>query len=115
MSKQAKRATRDGTQFYLFKQSQTARGLLATLASDVEEITIRNSFVSQVIQLLYDCHATIILPTYTCTVGLSRIERWNRAAKFNFDPPEDIRKIVLKHPDDKRYTHWYALVICRYS
>ena len=39
-------------------------------------------------------------------VGLTRMERWRRAEKFNFDPPSEIREMIEQHPDDKKYTLW---------
>lgn len=36
--------------------------------------------------------------------GISRLERWERAAKFGFDPPKEVRDVVLQHKDDTKYT-----------
>jgi len=36
--------------------------------------------------------------------GLTRMERWLRAEKFNFNPPNYIRDIIEKHSNDERYT-----------
>lgn len=37
-----------------------------------------------------------------CT-GITRLERWERAAKHDLNPPEDIRDLILRHRDDNDY------------
>lgn len=32
--------------------------------------------------------------------GLSRLERWDRAAKLNLHPPAAVRALILKHGED---------------
>ncbi|KAJ3223875.1 DNA polymerase delta subunit 4 [Clydaea vesicula] len=36
-------------------------------------------------------------------VGISRLERWERANKFGLKPPIDIKNLILEHQNDKDY------------
>ncbi|XP_022109665.1 DNA polymerase delta subunit 4-like [Acanthaster planci] len=38
-----------------------------------------------------------------CT-GISRLERWERAEKHGMNPPEEVKKLILKHDEDETYT-----------
>ena len=38
--------------------------------------------------------------------GMTRMERWYRADKFDLSPPENVRQIISQHTDDNRYTEW---------
>jgi len=38
-----------------------------------------------------------------CT-GMTRLERWARAEKFQFDPPKVVREIIERHLTDTNYT-----------
>ncbi|XP_076434573.1 DNA polymerase delta subunit 4-like [Babylonia areolata] len=42
---------------------------------------------------------------YGPCVGISRLERWQRAHKHGLNPPAKVRDLILKHPDDASYTH----------
>ncbi|KAI4881227.1 hypothetical protein NFI96_033467 [Prochilodus magdalenae] len=39
-----------------------------------------------------------------CT-GISRLQRWERAALHGLDPPQDIKDILLTESRDPEYTH----------
>ncbi|KAL7889677.1 hypothetical protein AOLI_G00019350 [Acnodon oligacanthus] len=39
-----------------------------------------------------------------CT-GISRLQRWERAALHGLDPPQEIKDILLKEKMDPEYTH----------
>ncbi|XP_060780826.1 DNA polymerase delta subunit 4 isoform X2 [Neoarius graeffei] len=43
-----------------------------------------------------------------CT-GISRLQRWERAALHGLNPPQEIKDILLKETTDPDYTHslWY--------
>lgn len=47
------------------------------------------------------------------STGISRLERWERAAKFGFDPPKEVRDVILQHKDDTKYTEsvWFGMKI----
>ena len=36
--------------------------------------------------------------------GISRLERWDRAAKFGKNPPQEVRDLILKHASDPEYS-----------
>ena len=37
-------------------------------------------------------------------VGISRLERWERAKQLGKDPPDHIRELIEQHPSDSTYT-----------
>lgn len=39
-------------------------------------------------------------------LGISRIERWERAKSFGLYPPTDVYDIIRHHLQDRVYTHW---------
>lgn len=41
---------------------------------------------------------------YMC-VGISRMQRWERAALHGLNPPQEIKDILLKESTDPDYTH----------
>ncbi|XP_078702581.1 uncharacterized protein LOC144928224 [Branchiostoma floridae x Branchiostoma belcheri] len=38
-------------------------------------------------------------------LDITRLERWDRAKRYGLNPPEEIRDLILKHENDKEYTH----------
>ncbi|XP_038058221.1 DNA polymerase delta subunit 4-like isoform X2 [Patiria miniata] len=38
-----------------------------------------------------------------CT-GISRLERWERAEKHGMNPPDQVRRLIMKHEDETNYT-----------
>ena len=40
-------------------------------------------------------------------IGITRLERWGRAAKHGLNPPPEVKEILLKHSQDDNYTQWY--------
>jgi len=60
--------------------------------------------------LTLDSDTLIIHLWYTCA-GLLRLERWQRAKEFGFNPPSKVRDLVIAHSDDDRYTQWYEAFI----
>ena len=56
---------------------------------------------------MYACHLVLLC---TCTptpllhpllADITRLERWERAAKYGKSPPLEICELILKHPDNK--------------
>lgn len=41
---------------------------------------------------------------YGPSMGITRLERWNRAAKHGLNPLPLVRQLVEEHKDDERYT-----------
>lgn len=39
-------------------------------------------------------------------IGISRLERYDRAVKNGFHPPEQVRTLIRQHEGDERYTEW---------
>lgn len=39
-------------------------------------------------------------------IGMTRVERWQRAERFGLSPPDRVLQIVREHSNDSRYTHW---------
>ncbi|XP_005094952.1 DNA polymerase delta subunit 4 [Aplysia californica] len=37
-------------------------------------------------------------------IGISRMERWQRAQNFGLNPPVEVRDIINQHSDDEIYT-----------
>ncbi|KAK7088765.1 DNA polymerase delta subunit 4-like [Littorina saxatilis] len=42
---------------------------------------------------------------YGPCIGISRLERWQRADKHGLSPPTEVKDMVIKHPDNVAYTH----------
>ena len=40
-------------------------------------------------------------PPHPLLADITRLERWERAAKYGKSPPPKIRELILKHPDNK--------------
>ena len=40
-------------------------------------------------------------PDFGPSIDITRLERWERAAKYGKSPPPKIRELILKHPDNK--------------
>lgn len=42
-------------------------------------------------------------------IGITRLQRWERAKEYGLYPPEEVKEIILKHPDDTAFTEcvWY--------
>ncbi|XP_060572498.1 DNA polymerase delta subunit 4-like [Ruditapes philippinarum] len=38
------------------------------------------------------------------SMGISRLERWNRAEKHGLNPSPEVKQLVLAHEGDERYT-----------
>ncbi|XP_076435042.1 DNA polymerase delta subunit 4-like [Babylonia areolata] len=41
---------------------------------------------------------------YGPCIGITRLERWERAQKHGLNPPARVRELLLKHPSDVTYT-----------
>ncbi|XP_031552455.1 DNA polymerase delta subunit 4-like [Actinia tenebrosa] len=41
---------------------------------------------------------------YGPCIGISRLQRWERAEKFGLHPSQDIKDIITQHLDDETYT-----------
>ncbi|KAK3084494.1 hypothetical protein FSP39_014372 [Pinctada imbricata] len=39
-------------------------------------------------------------------VGITRLERWERAEKHGLNPPPEVRDLVVKHRDNPEYLEW---------
>lgn len=44
-----------------------------------------------------------------CVLGISRLQRWERAALHGLNPPQEIKEILLKENTDPQYTQRYYL------
>ena len=40
-------------------------------------------------------------PSHPLLADITRLERWERAAKYGKSPPQQIRELILKHPNNK--------------
>eukprot|EP00794_Sanderia_malayensis_P014034 gene14033-15493_t len=43
---------------------------------------------------------------YGPCIGITRIERWERAEKFGLSPPKSVKKLIDDHAADERYLQW---------
>jgi DNA polymerase delta subunit 4 len=43
---------------------------------------------------------------YGPCMGITRMERWNRADKHELNPPQSIKDLIEQHKKDKLYTEW---------
>lgn len=37
-------------------------------------------------------------------IGISRMERWERASDYGLNPPEDVKELIVKNSDKLEYT-----------
>ncbi|XP_033747520.1 DNA polymerase delta subunit 4-like [Pecten maximus] len=46
-------------------------------------------------------------------IGITRLERWERAHKHGLQPPPEVKELVIRHFDDPKYTEcvWNDYVI----
>lgn len=42
---------------------------------------------------------------YGPCMGITRLERWNRAEKHGLNPPAEVKQLVLANAEDEQYTH----------
>lgn len=47
-----------------------------------------------------------LLVWYIYFLGITRLQRWERAKEYGLYPPEEVKEIILKHPDDTAFTEW---------
>ncbi|KAL9981139.1 hypothetical protein ACROYT_G009803 [Oculina patagonica] len=42
-------------------------------------------------------------------IGITRLQRWERAKEYGLYPPEEVKTIILQHPSDTKFTEcvWY--------
>ena len=43
-------------------------------------------------------------------LGITRLERWERAQEFGLDPPIEVYDIIQHHLQDKDYKEWYIIL-----
>ena len=53
-----------------------------------------------------DC--SVVLIDQTLIVGVTRLERWDRANKHDLNPPQSVRNLILNHSEDTDYTERYS-------
>ena len=41
-------------------------------------------------------------------IGITRLERWERANRFGLNPPKIVRDIAEKNKEDERYVEWWG-------
>lgn len=39
-------------------------------------------------------------------LGITRLQRWERAKEYGLFPPEEVKEIILRHPNDIAFTEW---------
>ncbi|XP_073258581.1 DNA polymerase delta subunit 4-like [Porites lutea] len=46
---------------------------------------------------------------YGPCIGITRLERWERAEEYGLYPPREVKSIILQHPNDTTFTEcvWY--------
>lgn len=46
-------------------------------------------------------------------IGITRLERWERAHRHGLEPPPEVKELVTRHADDPKYTEcvWNDYVI----
>ncbi|KAK3698001.1 hypothetical protein QZH41_014377, partial [Actinostola sp. cb2023] len=57
------------------------------------------------LQLLKEFDMTL---EYGPCIGITRMERWERADKFGLHPPQIVKDIISKKLNDEIYTKWYV-------
>ncbi|PFX29653.1 DNA polymerase delta subunit 4-like [Stylophora pistillata] len=42
-------------------------------------------------------------------IGITRLQRWERAKEYGLFPPEEVKEIILRHPNDIAFTEcvWF--------
>ncbi|KAJ7376130.1 DNA polymerase delta subunit 4 [Desmophyllum pertusum] len=42
-------------------------------------------------------------------IGITRLQRWERAKEYGLYPPEEVKTIISQHPNDEAFTEcvWY--------
>lgn len=48
---------------------------------------------------------------YGPCIGITRLERWQRAEEYGLYPPKEIKEIILQHPNNTSYTEWCVLFV----
>ncbi|CAH3191054.1 unnamed protein product, partial [Porites evermanni] len=48
---------------------------------------------------------------YGPCIGITRLERWERAEEYGLYPPREVKSIILQHPNDTTFTEWYVAVL----
>lgn len=48
----------------------------------------------------------LALPVLMYFLGITRLERWERAEKHGLNPPTVVKDILNKHPNDEEYIQW---------
>ena len=51
-------------------------------------------------------HALNNKSNYINFKGITRLERWERAANYGLHPPQEVKDIVEQHLGDSQYTEW---------
>ena len=57
------------------------------------------------IHILSMCSYFIVVCTYN--IGITRMERWNRAEKHGLNPPNEVRDLITLHSQEDSYTKGY--------
>ena len=60
---------------------------------------ILEAFLFQILEAIYWFGVFTFL-------GITRLQRWERAKEYGLYPPEEVKEIILKHPDDTAFTEW---------
>ncbi|KAL4223948.1 hypothetical protein ACF0H5_017407 [Mactra antiquata] len=88
---------------YKKKKNQTTFGKSSSKAKDVKPST--SDYIDPVeendIKILRDFDLNW---EYGPSMGITRMERWNRAAKHGLNPSDEVKQLIDSHPDDEKYT-----------
>ncbi|CAH3183342.1 unnamed protein product [Porites evermanni] len=52
---------------------------------------------------------------YGPCIGITRLERWERAEEYGLYPPREVKSIILQHPNDTTFTEWYVAILLFFS
>jgi len=87
-------------------QKEQPRKALALIEKDADVLTDPASDLTKELSVLKEFDLD---SEFGPCIGITRLQRWERAKEYGLYPPEEVKEIILKHPDDTAFTEcvWY--------
>jgi len=87
-------------------QKEQPRKATAFIEKDADVLTDQASDLTKELSVLKEFDLD---SEFGPCIGITRLQRWERAKEYGLYPPEEVKEIILKHPDDTAFTEcvWY--------